>query len=208
MARDFGMDNSSDYPLVRRYLAQFCNLYWAKQVAQASCFRERVVWAVSTDSVSKERVKNLGNMRLASMGRPPREGEISADDVVVVLDPRGTDVWIKGCKMLPRGGDGAVVFLNSQFNETYGLVGPRRGVLEGTEAVYFLKRVTRGYVFRAYPESWVSYLEKPDMEVEEVERFEGSPTLAMVAKGVRELSNNRYGGFYNDRYVRGFGGRL
>lgn len=209
VSRDLGMDSQSDYPLIRRYLAQFCNLYWAKQVAQADCFRDKVVWAISTDGVSKVRAeRNLANVRMASIRGPASKGDIGADDVVIVMDPRGTDVWVKGCKLLPQGGDGSVVFLNSQFNETYGLTGPRNGVLKGTEPVYYLKRITRGYVYRSYPNKWISYLENPDLSVEVVAEFEGLPNLSQVSKVVRELSNYRYGGFYNDRYVRGFGGRL
>lgn len=215
VASDFNMDNSADYAVLRRYLASFCNLYWAKQIAQAECFKDRVVWAVSTDPISKERaVGSLANVQLASMkrgwglGRGKDAQQIDKDDVVVVMDPRATDIWIRGCKMLPQGGDGVVVFLNSQFNETYGLTGPKRGVLKGTEPVYFLKRVTRGYVYRSFPGPWKAYLENPDMSVEVVGEFEGLPKLGEVAKVVREESNNRYGGFYNDRYVRGFGGRL
>lgn len=209
VAADLGMASTEDYPLIKRYLAQFCNLYWAKKVSQAPPFRERTVWVLSTDAVSKTRAEpTLGNVRLASLRNPPKKGEVGPDDVVVILDPRNTSVWVKGAKMLPEGGQGAVVFLNSQFNETYGLTGPRNGVLKGTEPVYFLKRVTRGYVYRSFPGDWIAYLEKPDLSVEVVGQFEGLPKLSEVAKVVREVSNNRYGGFYNDRYVRGFGGRL
>lgn len=209
VSRDLGMAAQADYPLIKRYLAQFCNLYWAKQVAQAGPFRARTVWALSTDSVSKERAQgSLANLRLASLRRPPQRGEVGKDDVVVIMDPRDTSAWVKGAKVLPEGGDGIVVFLNSRFNETYGLTGPRNGVLKGTEPVYFLKRITRGYAYRSFPGPWLAYLEKPDLSVEVVGEFPGLPKLSEVAKVVRELSNNRYGGFYNDRYVRGFGGRL
>lgn len=110
-------------------------------------------------------------------------------------------------RMKPRVG-GTVVFLNSQFNETYGLTGPRRGIMKGTEAVYFLKRITRGYVFYSYPGPWKAYLEKPDMSVELLREYDTQPTLKEAAKIVREESNRRYGGLNNDRYVKGFGGRL
>lgn len=209
VAADLGMAAQADYPLIKRYLAQFCNLYWAKRISQASPFRNRTVWAFSTDAVSKARAEHtLGNVRLASLRAPPGKGVVGKDDVVVIMDPRDNASWKKGMKVLPGGGDGCVVFLNSQFNETYGLTGPRMGVLKGTEPVYFLKRVTRGYVHRAFPHDWVAYLEKPDMSVEVVGVFQGLPKLSEVAMAVREVSNNRYGGFYNDRYVRGFGGRL
>lgn len=203
------MASASDYPLIKRYLAQFCNLYWAKHVSMCHSFRGKTVWALSCDGVAKNRAEGaLNNVKLGSVRNPPKKGEISPDDVVIILDPRDTNAWVKGAKLLPQGGEGAVVFLNSQFNETYGLTGPRNGVLKETEPVYFLKRVTRGYVFRSFPEPWLAYLEKPDMSVEVVGEFDGLPKLSEVAKVVREVSNNRYGGFYNDRYVRGFGGRL
>lgn len=206
---DLGMSSPSDYPLIKRYLTQFCNLYWAKQVASCESFGGRTVWALSCDDVAKHRAEGtLRNVRIGSVRTPPKKGEIGPDDVVIILDPRDTTSWVKGAKLLPGGGEGVLVFLNSQFNETYGLTGPRNGVLKGTEPVYFLKRVTRGYVFRSYPEQWLSYLEKPDMSVEVVAKFDGLPKLSEVAKVVREVSNNRYGGFYNDRYVKGFGGRL
>ncbi|CDF35649.1 unnamed protein product [Chondrus crispus] len=209
VSRNLGMATQSDYPLIKRYLAQFCNLYWAKRIASCESFRDRTVWALSCDDVSKNRAEGyLENVRPGSVRNPPKKGEIGKDDVVMILDPRDTSAWVKGAKLLPQGGEGVVVFLNSQFNETYGLTGPRNGVLKGTEPVYFLKRVTRGYVFRSFPEPWLAYLEKPDMSVEVVGEFEKLPKLSEIAKVVREVSNNRYGGFYNDRYVRGFGGRL
>lgn len=204
VAEEFGMASAADYSLIRRYLASFCNLYWVKQVAAAEPFRNRTVWALSSDSVSKARaVDRLGNVRVGSLRKPP---ETSPGDVVVIIDPRYNESWQKGMRLRPE--DGFVVFLNSQFNESYGLTGPRRGSLSETVPVYFLKRVTRGYAFRAFPGPWRACLEKPDLSVEELKTFDKEPKLRDIAAIVRGESNNRYGGFFNDRYVRGFGGRL
>ncbi|CAN8073498.1 unnamed protein product [Agarophyton chilense] len=204
VSRVLGMDQPKDYMLIKRYLAAFCNLYWSLCVAQAPCFRERVVWALSTDGVSKAAAESrLKNVRVGSMRNPPEIGE---DDVVVVVDPRVNEVWKRGAKLRPK--NGYTVFLNSQFNENYGLTGPRRGPLKVTQVAYMLKRVTRGYVFYAYPGPWRACMEKPDLQVEELIQFEKEPKLRDIASVVRLESNKRYGGFYNDRYVRGFGGRL
>lgn len=100
-----------------------------------------------------------------------------------------------------------LIFLNSQFNETYGLCGPRNGPLKGTEPVYVLRRVTRGYVFRSYPGKWQAVLECPDCSCEVLNTYDYVPRLNEVAKLVRETSNNRFG-VTNDRYAKGFGGRL
>lgn len=205
-ARDLGMAADADYQLVKRYLASFCNLWWCTQIAQAPPFRERAVWAVSTDGVSKMPAQGglPDNVRLASLRNRP-DG-IASGDVVVIMDPRFDDAWRRGLAWRPK--DGTVIFLNSQFNESYGLTGPRRGKLAETKAVYFLKRVTRGYVFYSYPGPWRACLENPDYSIEELATFDEEPKLRTIANVVREESNKRYGGFNNDRYVRGFGGRL
>lgn len=163
VSRVLGMDGQSEYPLIKRYLGQFCDLYWVLEVAKL--FPEHTVWAVFTDGISKEPAAGaLGNVRLASM---KKEGlpAVEEGDVVCVVDPRPTDVWVRGAK-LQASPTSPLIFLNSQFNETYGLVGPRKGILKSVETVYFLKRITRGYAFRSYPGPWQAVLELPDCSCE------------------------------------------
>lgn len=206
VAADLGMDSKQDYPLVKRYLASYANLYWAKRVAATKPFRDVRSYAVRGDSVRTDNV-DLGDMlTVVSRRNPP---ELQDGELAIVIDPRYNDEWFTGARM--RTGENkhaTVVFLNSEFNETYGLTGPRRGAMKDTKVVYMLKRVTRGYVFYAYPGPWRGYLEKPDCSVEVVKEFEDTPKLGTVARIIREESNRRYGGFNNDRYVRGIGGRL
>lgn len=97
VAGDLGMSSDTDYPLIKRYLAEFSDLYWAKQVAQV--FLNRTVWAVSLDGVSKARAAgSLGNVRLATLRR---EGipDAKDGDVVIVIDPRMTDSWLAGARL-------------------------------------------------------------------------------------------------------------
>jgi Domain of unknown function (DUF1995) len=205
VAPALGMDTKEDYPLVKRYLTQFSDLYWVSQVAKA--FPDRTVWAYTTDNVSKTRAEgSLTNVRLCNP-RSIKSGERPKDgDCVVIVDPRGDEDWKTGVKLQPSP-NSPLIFLNSQFSETYGLLGPRSGELAGTEAVYFIRRVTRGYVFRSYPQAWQAVLERPDMSCEVVASFDRLPSLREVASIVRVTSNDRYGAF-NDRYAKGFGGRL
>ncbi len=144
-------------------------------------------------------------MRIASFkkGRLPKPAE---GDVVIIVDPRPTEVWKKG-EQLAGSRTSPLIFLNSQFNETYGLVGPRMGKLKDIETVYYLKRVTRGYAFRAYPHPWQAILELPDCSCEVLDTYEKMPKLSEVAGIVRTTSNDRYGAF-NDRYAKGFGGAV
>lgn len=205
VSRVLGMDGPSEYPLIKRYLSEFCDLYWVTELAKA--FPDRIVWAVFQGGISKEKAKlPVSNVRLASFRRG-NEPTAKDGDVIVVVDPRMTDSWIAGAKLQPSA-TSPLIFLNSQFNETYGLVGPRRRMLKGVETVYFLKRLTRGYAFRSYPQPWQAVLELPDCSCEVLQTFgNDTPKLRDIASIVRTTSNDRYGAF-NDRYAKGFGGRL
>lgn len=204
VAAELGMSAAADYQLVKRYLASFSNIYWAREVASASPFRDSNAFAICGDSISMQRAEcSLRNVTVLRKAK-----KLEGRDVGLMIDPRYDDAWFNGARMRSDNKDGCVVFLNSQFSETYGLTGPRRGVMKETAVVYYLKRVTRGYIFFSYPGPWLACLENPDMSIEVVRQFEVEPKLATVAKLVREESNRRYGGFNNDRYVKGFGGRL
>lgn len=203
-----GMDAPSQYQLVKRYLASFGNLYWVFRIASARVFSDCTVWAVSTDNISKApavEVLARHNIRVSTLRGLSKES-ISENDVIIIMDPRFTDVWKKGVQLRPS--NGTVIFLNSQFNESYTLTGPRNGILKEIQTILFLKRVTRGYVFREYPGLWMACLETPELDIEILQTFDSTPTLRQVSNIVRQESNNRFGAFYNDRYVRGFGGRL
>lgn len=206
IAADLGLSSRANYPLIKRYLASFSNLYWAKRVATVKPFLDSKVYAIRSDSVRLDDADLTGIDEVLSAGR--KLPKLQDNDVAIMIDPRYNDAWYNGAKMRKDAENSTVVFLNSQFSETYGLTGPRRWEMKETEVVYMLKRVTRGYVFKAYGAPWRAYLEKPDCSVEIVEEYEKEPKLSTVARRVREESNNRYGGFYNDRYVRGMGGRL
>jgi len=53
----------------------------------------------------------------------------------------------------------------------------------------------------------LAYIEKPDGTVELLKTYQQKPPLGEVAKYVREESFKRYA-INNDRYAKGFGGRL
>lgn len=204
VARTLGMATPANYPLVKRYLGEFCDLYWVVELAKV--FPDRTVWAVFQDGVSKEKATlPVPNVRLSSF-RQGKEPTPAEGDVVVIVDPRMTDSWIAGAK-LQASPESPLIFLNSQFNETYGLVGPRRRLLKDVETVYFLRRVTRGYAYRSYPHPWQAILELPDCSCEVLQTFHDTPKLSDIANLVRTTSNDRFGAF-NDRYAKGFGGRL
>ncbi|KAJ1619524.1 hypothetical protein T492DRAFT_603315, partial [Pavlovales sp. CCMP2436] len=73
--------------------------------------------------------------------------------------------------------------------------------------VFYIKRISKGWVYRAFPGKWSGYVEKPNGLVELVAEYDQRPALRTVAEAVRSCSYKKYG-IYNDRYAKGFGGRL
>lgn len=72
---------------------------------------------------------------------------------------------------------------------------------------YYLKRISKGWIFRQFPGNWEAFLEKPDGTVELLKSYRTKPSLNEAATFVREESFRRYA-INNDRWTTGFGGRL
>ena len=89
------------------------------------------------------------------------------------------------------------VVLNNAYSTTYGL-----GNKRNYEEAYYLKRITKGWIYRAYPGPWMAYLEKPDGSTELLESYKEKPELRVVAELVREESFKRYA-ITNDRWMSG-----
>ena len=89
------------------------------------------------------------------------------------------------------------VVMNNSYSTSYDL-----GNRKGFEEVYYLKRISKGFVFRAFPGNWEALLEKPDGSVEVLKSYKTKPSLREAAEIVREESFKRYA-MGNDRYMSG-----
>ena len=92
--------------------------------------------------------------------------------------------------------------LNNAYSTSYDL-----GNKQGYEEAYYLKRISKGWVFRSYPGPWQAYLERPDGSVELLKSYKTKPALRECSNLVREESFKRFA-IGNDRWTQGFGGRL
>jgi hypothetical protein len=93
------------------------------------------------------------------------------------------------------------VILNNAYSTSYDL-----GNTKGFEEVYYLKRISKGWIFRSFPDKWQAYVERPDETCELLKEFATKPSLRDVAFLVRAESFKRYA-IFNDRWSPGFGGR-
>eukprot|EP00904_Undaria_pinnatifida_P007404 jgi/Undpi1/3794/HiC_scaffold_16.g07163.m1 len=128
--------------------------------------------------------------------------DVKKGDTVIVVAPGPTAEWASAARLFK---DQKVIFLNGDLSETYDLGGPLKDLVQG----YYLKRISKGYVFRTHPKPWEATLEKPGGGLEILKKYEDKPLLREAAKLVREESMKKFG-MSNDRWTndKRLGGRL
>lgn len=206
IARDLKVDGGykpgSD---VSRYLVSYSNVFWAKKLASAASgglLGGKPVAVLTTEQVSFDSVKNMGD--LSRSGKLMTQESRAAGrngEVVIAINPGGEETWDR--LVSAHGSPGApFVVLNNAYSTTYGL-----GNQANFEEAYYLKRISKGWVFRSFPGPWEAYIEKPNGSVEMLKSYKQKPELREVSALVRDESFKRYA-VNNDRWTPGFGERL
>lgn len=193
--------------LARQQVA-FANLYWAKMLAGAmggGFGGGKQVNVISSEPVSFDQIKSKGDISRMAPLQAGRENKLtegnSVDAAYIAINPGGEEVWDRvrssyGCNK------GPFLVLNNAYPTSYGL-----GNKCNYEEVYYMKRISKGWIYRAFPGPWRAYLEKPDGACELLQSYNTKPQLNDVAKLVREESFKRFA-INNDRWTPGFGERL
>ncbi|CAM9842669.1 unnamed protein product [Ectocarpus sp. 12 AP-2014] len=195
------MDEYKPGSTIRTYLVQYSNIYWAKKLADGlggTC------WVATSDGLKKDTsvIKKPGKAKFCSLRKPDTFAAMKKGDTVIVVAPGPTAEWASCAQSFKEQ---KVIFLNAPLSETYDLGGPLKDLEQG----YYLKRVSKGYVFRVSPKPWEALLEKPGGGLEILGKYNEKPLLRNVAKVVRSESMKRFG-MSNDRWTndKRLGGRL
>ena len=189
---------------VSRNLLAYSNIYWAKKLATAARGGPlgKPACVLTAEPVDFRKLGSLGDLSRTGvvMSQEARMNGRNGEAILCV-NPGGEETWDK--LVAAHGSPGApFVVLNSAFSTTYDL-----GNKRGFEEAYYLKRISKGWVYRAFPGPWQAYLERPDGTVELLTSYKSKPPLREVATLVREESFKRFA-ISNDRWSQGFGGRL
>jgi hypothetical protein len=184
-----------------RQLVAYSNMHWAKQIAPAlggGVLGGNAVTVLTAEPVDFALVQNSGVGRIGPLNARASNG--ISNKAVILINPGGEEQWERMRSV--HGSNDPLLILNNSYSTTYDL-----GNKRGYEEAYYLKRISKGWVFRAYPGDWKAYLEKPDGTVELLKSYKTKPSLKEVATLVREESFRRYA-INNDRWTPGFGERL
>ncbi|KAG7371173.1 DUF1995 domain containing protein [Nitzschia inconspicua] len=183
---------------IARQQVAFANMYWAKQLAGAvggGILGGKPVTVLSAEPVSYDLIQNKGG--IAKMGPLRTGGQTEDAAAVIAISPGGEEQWDRLRNSLTKNSKSPFVVLNNAYSTTYGL-----GNQRNYEEAYYLKRISKGWVFRAYPGPWKAYLEKPDGSCELLKTYKTKPQLNEVAEIVRDESFKRYA-INNDRWMSG-----
>lgn len=200
---DGGYKPGSD---VSRYLVSYSNVFWAKKIAGAAggglLGGGKPVAVLTTEQVSFGSVKNMGDLsRSGKLMTTESRAAGRNGEVIIAINPGGEEQWDR--LVSAHGSPGApFVVLNNAYSTSYGL-----GNQVDFEEAYYLKRISKGWVFRSFPGPWEAYIEKPDGSVELLQTYKQKPELREVSALVRDESFKRYA-INNDRFSKGFGERI
>jgi len=186
-----------------RNLVAYSNMYWAKKIAPAlggGPMGGSKISVLSAEPVYFDEIMNSGVGKTGPFNSRSLSANAGNGGSLIAINPGGEETWDRIYSTY--GSPSSLVILNNAYSTTYDL-----GNKRGFEEAYYLKRISKGWVFRAYPGQWQAYLEKPDGTVELLKSYRNKPSLKEVATMVREESFRRYA-INNDRWSPGFGERL
>ena len=119
-----------------------------------------------------------------------------SNEAIIAINPGGEETWDR---LVSAHGQPNCPFLvmNNAYSTSYDI-----GNRKGFEEVYYLKRISKGFIYRSFPGDWQALLEKPDSSVEILKTYKTKPTLREVSELVRDISFKRYA-INNDRWMSG-----
>ena len=131
-----------------RELVAFSNLYWAKKIAPAvkgGLLGNKCVACLTTEPVSFSQCKSLGDItRTGAVMSPQARKGGRNNEAIICINPGGEERWEQLVSAHIQPGNPFVV-LNNAYSTSYDL-----GNKRGFEEAYYLKRISKGWIFRVF----------------------------------------------------------
>jgi len=131
-----------------RELVAFSNVYWAKKIASAvkgGLLGNKCVACLTTEPVSFKQIKSLGDIsRTGAVMSPQARKDGRNNEAVICINPGGEERWEQLVSAHTQPGNPFIV-LNNAYSTSYDL-----GNKRGFEEAYYLKRISKGWIFRVF----------------------------------------------------------
>lgn len=127
---------------VSRNLIAYSNIYWAKRLAGAM---KKPVGVLSAEQINFDDIKNWGDIsRSGKIGSDKARKEGKPNESIIAINPGGEETWQRLVSAYGQPNCPFIV-MNNSYSTSYDL-----GNRKGFEEVYYLKRISRGFVFVSY----------------------------------------------------------
>jgi len=124
---------------VSRNLIAYSNIYWAKRLAGAM---KKPVGVLSAEQINFDDIKNWGEIsRSGKIGSDKARKEGKPNESIIAINPGGEETWQRLVSAYGQPNCPFIV-MNNSYSTSYDL-----GNRKGFEEVYYLKRISRGFVF-------------------------------------------------------------
>ena len=141
IARDLGIKGGyKPGSNVSRNLIAYSNIYWAKRLAGAM---KKPVGVLTAEQINLDDIKSLGDIsRTGKIFQDKAKKEGRPNESIIAINPGGEETW---AKLVSAHGQPncPVVVMNNSYSTSYDL-----GNRKGFEEVYYLKRISKGFVYR------------------------------------------------------------
>lgn len=179
--------------ILRKQSVAYANVDLASRIATK--LRKRTLLLTYDNAVDSSIIKLSKQAEIMRISSADLKACITANDVLLALSPGVGSHWTKAAGLQTEA---PVVAMNAPFSLSYDIAQGGKW-----EPIYVVKRVTKGWIYRAYPSGFKVYLDKPDGTVELIKEFDKGviPKLREVAAVVRDESQARGYAISNDRYL-------
>jgi hypothetical protein len=178
---------------------EWSNLYWLNRLAAGLGGKRVLALSISGEGLSTKKPEAIPTLAkgitLVTLTQAKKDmASLGAFDVVVILSPCTKTHYDSAEKIGGKVGAKYHIALNSPYSANYDL-----GIGGKWELIYVMKRIPKGWIYRAWPKPYEAIVEGPDYEVFRAETFEKRPTLPEISKINMRASEEKYGATGNDR---------
>ena len=181
---------------------EWSNLYWMNRLAQGLGAGKKILaLSISGEGCKAKKggklptlAKGVTLLSLTDAKKAQQQGVLGKADFVIMLSPC-SKVHYETCIALGNAtGAKACIALNAPYSATYDVGGGKP-----FELVYVMKRIPKGWMYRAYPKPFECIIEGPNYEVFKTKQFAQKPPLTEISKVSMAASAAKYGATGNDR---------
>lgn len=180
---------------------EWSNLYWMNRIAAGIGSKKVLAVSISGEGCKSKKpedkptfAKGVTLMTLTDAKKRQKDGTLGEADVVIILSPCAKMHYESAVSLAQASGAKSTIALNSPYSYIYDIGGG-----DPFELVFCMKRIPKGWVYRAFPKPFEAVIEGPNYEVFKAKTFQVKPPLTAISKVSMAASSEKYGATGNDR---------